>query len=499
MLREGDAVFLSIDGQVLKLRIDSLDLSPSGNRLLRGGIGGTRLLLVSDRDGVWRGRVSHEGQNYQVSGNINDLSVALETEERRHADEPMHTFQGLPVALKELQARAVAPQADPSNLSPVVLDVLIIREPEVDPAYIDLSVLFANDAFFTSKAPIQLRILAEEVVPDMRGTLGEILERAYFGEAEFDLPLPMAFGADVAAVFVDTQEDEEFCGIANYGLYQEDGQIFIDPWLYSVTDVNCPIDVFAHEVGHNLGAAHDRENVEDESLVVFPFAYGHRSGLYGTIMSYAPFIDPYYSNPEIIDCGLGSDEACGVPEDGDEPSDVARLVRLVAPVTTLLGDPFAQGAHSHVMPGSICKPRFPQGDNSVEWREMGIVHRGTSNTDAGETVELVCPLKRRLEEDLDDDSLARESFFVSVTLGDTIEPGVPYDCSLTENIGGDIAYEFSTSVVLGTEPDEPYTIVFPRVTPQDRELSTYTVSCRVPPVSYIHQLSTTVTTQEPRP
>ncbi len=79
-----------------------------------------------------------------------------------------------------------------------------------------------------------------------------------------------------------------------------------------VTEANpyyCYETTFAHEVGHNLGANHDRDH--STGYGAFPYSFGHDNpGVFATIMSYdSPLID-YYSNPNLTYLG----EKIGVPE-----------------------------------------------------------------------------------------------------------------------------------------------------------------------------------------
>lgn len=89
-----------------------------------------------------------------------------------------------------------------------------------------------------------------------------------------------------------------------------------DPeYAFSVVNVDsryCPAIVFTHEVGHNQGCGHDREN---GGCGFRPYAYGWRftgndGRTYRTVMAYPPGIwIPYFSNPDIIYQGFPT----GVP------------------------------------------------------------------------------------------------------------------------------------------------------------------------------------------
>lgn len=103
----------------------------------------------------------------------------------------------------------------------------------------------------------------------------------------------------------------------------------------------CEDYTFAHEIGHNMGFAH---NVEDAGGTpgggVRPFAHGHRvDGVLRTIMAYnsgqpGEVGAPYFSNPSINLCGAGNNTSCGIaaPDQADgiltnDPADNARAAR----------------------------------------------------------------------------------------------------------------------------------------------------------------------------
>lgn len=77
---------------------------------------------------------------------------------------------------------------------------------------------------------------------------------------------------------------------------------------FSVTSYTCAVGnlTFAHELGHNKGCAHDRDNA---GTALFPYSYGHRwtttSGtLRRSVMAYSPGSRrPIFSNPLVTDGG----------------------------------------------------------------------------------------------------------------------------------------------------------------------------------------------------
>lgn len=103
----------------------------------------------------------------------------------------------------------------------------------------------------------------------------------------------------------------------------------------------CEDFTFAHEIGHNLGFAH---NVEDAGGTtgggVRPFAHGHREdGVLRTIMAYQSgqpneAAAPYFSNPSLNLCGAGNNQSCGIAAAAEvdstltnDPADNARAAR----------------------------------------------------------------------------------------------------------------------------------------------------------------------------
>ncbi len=97
---------------------------------------------------------------------------------------------------------------------------------------------------------------------------------------------------------------------------------------FTVTARSCAVGnlSFAHELGHNMGSAHNPEN---GSSATYPFGFGHYvNGSYRTVMSYVdPCTSgctrvPYFSNPNII--------YLGQPTGIDNARDNARLINLTA-------------------------------------------------------------------------------------------------------------------------------------------------------------------------
>ncbi len=107
-------------------------------------------------------------------------------------------------------------------------------------------------------------------------------------------PLRDTHGADLVALLVDSFNA---CGVGFLAPYDEQ-------YGFTVTDTGCAVGnlSFPHEIGHNMGCHHDRNNAGNAP---FPYAYGWRwDGNNGTeyrsVMAYSPGSRvPYFSNPDV--------------------------------------------------------------------------------------------------------------------------------------------------------------------------------------------------------
>lgn len=136
-------------------------------------------------------------------------------------------------------------------------------------------------------------------------------------------PLRDRVGADFLCLLIDGQDslgDVYTCGIAPV-MQPEDLNGDFAPLALSVVSVQCATDnwTLSHEVGHNRGCAHDRDNSSVDGA--YTYAYGHRfdgtNGVgYRTVMSYdnanGDFTRvPHYSHPGIDYAGTPTGVAIG--------------------------------------------------------------------------------------------------------------------------------------------------------------------------------------------
>jgi hypothetical protein len=87
------------------------------------------------------------------------------------------------------------------------------------------------------------------------------------------------------------------------------------------------LQLFTHEIGHNLGAQHNAEQTASQTNDPYPFAHGVRTDRWMTVMSYPPDGEwletlPLFSNPAI--------SYQGIPTGIADRADNARMIRVAA-------------------------------------------------------------------------------------------------------------------------------------------------------------------------
>lgn len=189
----------------------------------------------------------------------------------------------------------------------------------------------ANQAFIDSRTQVRLRLAGiREAAAPASSTNGELLELITADPALASMR--DAHGADLVAYVRPHLAGDATCGASWLNGADLAGLDGIDQaHAFVVANVApCGAHVLAHEIGHAMGAVHDRESQTDDdgnlAYGAFTFSFGHRTPRFGTIMAdpgRAPWVGRF-ANPDVADC---NGVACGVAGEADD----ARSIDLVAP------------------------------------------------------------------------------------------------------------------------------------------------------------------------
>ena len=153
-----------------------------------------------------------------------------------------------------------------------------------------------------ARAPAALDTVGREDV----GPYGSLLTRLRWnGDVE---QLRSRHNADLVHLFTGESSNLlQACGRAallTKGMTAEDFSILAHGWSANSCSTYDAAQIFAHEIGHNLGANHDPANAAATAAVaVEPFAFGHSNHDHipnvGTAMSYRGEVEPYFSSARI--------------------------------------------------------------------------------------------------------------------------------------------------------------------------------------------------------
>ena len=204
-------------------------------------------------------------------------------------------------------------------------------------ALITLGVDSANQAYSNSQIAMQLRLVhTAEVAYSESGNMNTDLTRLQNttdGIMDQIHQLRDQHKADLVALIVDNGGNS--CGIA-YVMTNGPRASFAS-YAFSVTARDCIANnTFAHELGHNMGDAHDRAT---GGTGVYPYSYGYRDevGKFRTIMAYGcPTVScprvKYFSNPRLLYNGrpLGIDHATNPANSADNARSMNDVRQVVA-------------------------------------------------------------------------------------------------------------------------------------------------------------------------
>lgn len=306
-----------------KLTLQLLSVTTGQNGTTWNGIvedTGESTMLMRWNDGRLGGVLGYKGEVYAITSEDGQLRAAVERQPKSVRDHavtsPQHTADATRRHARGGNASAATIQnmttfSDAERLAleakQITIDLMVVYTRSAASHYVmpmeDLiarAVEETNQSFRNSGlANIRLRLVHSQLIK-YDETTGEYFEHLYrmvdgvgtFKEIHRQRDEKRA---DIVGMIVD---DPSGCGLST--------RVAPDPEeAYFVVHHSCAAITLslAHEIGHILGARHDRDS--DETGTPFPYGHGHVNGTkWRDIMSYKESCDgcrriPYWSNPRI--------------------------------------------------------------------------------------------------------------------------------------------------------------------------------------------------------
>ncbi|MBM5812537.1 MAG: hypothetical protein FJ191_11325 [Gammaproteobacteria bacterium] len=181
------------------------------------------------------------------------------------------------------------------------------------------------------------------------------------------------YGADLVAL---VDEDGNYCGI---GYVMTSVSTSFAGYAFSVTASNCLSgQTLAHEVGHNQGNMHNRE--DSSNAGAYPYSYGYRRCVtdgtgFRTVMSYsctgAPRVN-YFANPNVYYNGY----ATGISYELD-PANSAEAARSMGNTAATVAA-FRQGAATEVpvAPSALAATPVSAARVDLQWSDNSSTETG---------------------------------------------------------------------------------------------------------------------------
>ena len=356
--KAGDTLVLrlAVSGRY-EIAIDQARLSSLGNTIIRGTTpSGGKSLMVIGADGSVRGHFERPDEVVQVSSDEDGVVTAwiegvdvemlpINDEDVVPTDDTL--WDSAEPSIEELSDSAIpkaseTAEADVSyarfKTGQATIRILIYYEDTMNAiaTVADYLVELANLAFETSDVSATLVIAGlEPVALEPSPSLADVLDLMKAAEAPFDYLEEdlSAENADLAATLVGSANSETTSGIARTGGKFSTERLSVTRYRgYQDGNSLYPAYSFAHEIGHNLGAKHNREQYANNGQDLtnnFSYAFGYLiDGVQRTIMSYRSeaYGDetriPRFSNPSIFYDGYTT----GISTWLDDSAFVARVL-----------------------------------------------------------------------------------------------------------------------------------------------------------------------------
>ncbi|MEO5803060.1 MAG: M12 family metallo-peptidase [Verrucomicrobiota bacterium] len=301
------------------------------------------------------------------------------------------------VARPDARIAADLPQGDAANL----IDVMVVYTAEARAAaggtsamqaLINLAVNESNTAYQQSLITPRIRLVYQgEISYSESGSFDTDLNRLTNptdGFLDAVQGLRNTYGADLVSLWVD---NSEYCGL---GWLMSSLSPSFESQGFSACNWDCATGYysFSHEMAHNMGCAHDRDNSGGPGL--YAYSYGWRfngtNGIqYRTIMSYAPGTRiQRFSNPNVSYLGGPTGVAVGQSNQSHNAQTINNTAATVAnfrqtvTATNLPPVIYGQPQPELVYPGQTATFAVAAGGSATRtyyWRKAGATVSVTTN------------------------------------------------------------------------------------------------------------------------
>jgi hypothetical protein len=323
------------NGKTLLLEHEKTIQHESGNRTWVGkvkGAGEKSRVVLTVSDGVPVGTINTPDGVIYLRDQANH-SVVLDSSEEPGTAAGFHDDMRVPPVVEGVAAPARNLPIAMRSAGRTVVDVMVLYDSEMAgltgsiDAKIDNLIATSNTAYADSGINVELRLVHKEQVSYANSlSNGTALDALTYNEGVFSgLETERTdLGADLVAMLRAFDSSAHGgCGVAWVG--GAGGSSISPRYGYSVVSYGtdppnpqpgqgyyfCSDYSFAHELGHNMGSAHDRANSSVAGHYGYSYGFGI-DGTFGTIMSYLNPEVGLFSSPSLT-CTANGDP-CGIDE-----------------------------------------------------------------------------------------------------------------------------------------------------------------------------------------